>query len=79
MFIKNWNVEFNKLLIFVKNMQFISYYTQCLEMKMQYLNKPLELLSQNEYFLDNGIREVNSIKDMKLQAYIKNRKSINDC
>ena len=60
-------------------MEFICYYTQCLEMKMQYLNKPLELLSQSEYFLDNGIREVKSIKDMKLQADPKTEKVINDC
>ena len=48
-------------------------------MKMQYLNKPLELSSHSEYFSDNGIREVNSIKAMKLQANHKNRKSYNDC
>ena len=46
---------------------------------MQNLNKPLELLQQSEYFSDNGIREVNSIKAMKLQADPKNRKSYKDC
>ena len=57
-------------------MSFISYYTSCLGMKMQYLNKPLELLPQSEYFSDNGIRVVNSIKDMKLQAGPKTEKVI---
>ena len=48
-------------------------------MKMQYLNKPLELLPQSEYLSDNEIREVNSIKDMKLQADPISRKSYKDC
>ena len=60
-------------------MPFISYYTPCLQMKMQYLNKQLELSLQSEDFSDNGIREVNSIKAIKLQADSKNIKSYKDC
>ena len=37
-------------------------------MKMQYLDKPLKLSPQSEYFSDNEIKEVKSIKAMKLQA-----------
>ena len=60
-------------------MSFISYYIPCLQMKMQYLNKQLELSLQSEHFSDNGIREVNSIKAIKLQADSKNIKSYKDC
>ena len=42
---------------------------------MKYLNKQLELSLQSEYFSDNEIREINSIKAMKLQVDSKSRKS----
>ena len=57
-------------------MSFISYHTSCLGMKMQYLNKQLELSLQSEHFSDNGIREVNTIKAIELQANPKNIKKI---
>ena len=44
-------------------------------MKIQYLNKPLELSPQNKYLSNNEIKEVKPIKAMKLQADPKNRKS----
>ena len=60
-------------------MLFISYYTPCLEMKMQYLSKPLELSPQSKYFSDNKIKEVKSIKVMKFQADPKTEKVIKYC
>ena len=44
-------------------------------MKMQYLDKPLKLSPKSEYFSDNEIKEVKSIKAMKLQADPKNKKN----
>ena len=48
-------------------------------MKIQSLNKPLILSPQSKYFSDNEIKEVKSIKAIKLHADPKNRKTIKDC
>ena len=55
-------------------MPFISFYTPCLGMKMQYLSKPLELSPQSE-FSDDEIKEVKTKKAMELRADPKKKQS----
>ena len=60
-------------------MSFISYYISCLGIKMQYLNKPLELSPKSESFSDDEIKNVKTMKAMELQDDQKTDKVIKDC